>query len=163
MTRRRTHSKNIGSRRIEIAVFGFAYVRRVERQVLLDTHVAGSMAENLGAGDTGTGGRRCRMSRRNKPQNRSNIGGWRVSQFGHRLGESRGRYDSWLSHRTVGSYKQNPGEVVNELAALDWERTARRGHGGPTALTWTLLHVEYDPYIGVDCQILAGWHHPAST
>lgn len=60
----------------------------------------------------------------------------------------------------MGLSKQNPGEAVNELGALDWERTARRGHDGLAVSTWALLHVEYDPYIGVDCQILVGWHHP---
>ena len=31
--------------------------------------------------------------------------------------------------------KQHPGEAVNELATLDWERLATRGHDDPTVST----------------------------
>ena len=94
------------------------------------------------AGDIETGGRwRC-MRRKGKPWNRSNIAGWRVRQIDPHLEETRSRYDSWQNHRTMGLGKQNPGEVANELGALDWERPATRGHDGLTVSTQKFLRAE---------------------
>lgn len=52
----RTHSKDIGSYGIKIAVLGFTCVRRDERVFLLDAYVAEGTPESVGADGIETGG-----------------------------------------------------------------------------------------------------------
>ena len=86
-----------------------------------------------------------------------------MCQIDHRLDETHSHYDSWRSHHTEGLVEQNPGDAVNELEALDWERPAKRDHDGLTASIRMFLHAKWGPYVGIDCRILVGWLHPAST
>lgn len=135
----------------------YAY-QKGRRVILLDTYIAGNTPENAGAGGIGTRSRWHCMRRRDKPWDHSNMDVQCALQIGHRLGESRSRYDSWQSHRVVGFDKQSPGEAASESGALGWERPATRGHGGWNVSTWSFLQ-----YIWIGIQTLVGWLHPTST
>lgn len=88
--------------------------------------------------------------------------GQRASQIDHRFDGARGHSDI-QGHRMVGLSKQDPGQAVNELEALDWERRVTRDHGGLSVSTWTFLHEEWGLHIGIGLPTLVGQPHPAAT